>query len=68
MLDSTPRKVTRGGRKMCIADGCVFISMLGNGDFKECQCDDGSQLCPYGRAGIEGTMLIGDTRPEDGKG
>ena len=40
----------------------AFSCVFGNWKKKECKCDDGSVLCPYGRAGIEGTMLVGHTK------
>ena len=51
-------------RKSCYGETkCVFwrelerLSLMG-----VCVCEDGSELCPYGRTGIEGCMLTGEER------
>lgn len=48
-------------RKRCHARNCVFwrkVVFQGG----ECLCEDGSEACPYGRAGTEGCMLTGDEK------
>jgi hypothetical protein len=54
--------------KMCNNEGCVFwLRTIPMGIFDKhpsgtCLCEDGSRVCPYGRAGIEGTLLVGDEK------
>lgn len=48
----------KGQWKPCSGPSCAFLDKKRN----TCKCEDGSLLCPFGRVGIEGTMLVSHTR------
>lgn len=58
--------------KTCSTESCVFWSItvpsgiLDKYPTGRCTCEDGSRICPYGRAGIEGTLLVGDEKQCNG--